>query len=44
MTTIQECRECSEGKHGACNHTALVDDGHNILEVDCICASGGHQQ
>jgi hypothetical protein len=38
----QRCRECGEGKHGACNGTALVDEGHDVLEVDCICASGGH--
>ena len=38
----QNCRECREGKHGACNGTALIDDGLNIIEADCICASGGH--
>jgi hypothetical protein len=41
-STPQRCRECGEGKHGACNGTALVDDGRDVLEVDCICASGGH--
>jgi hypothetical protein len=40
--TGQRCRECTEGKHGACNGVALVDDGHDVLEVDCICADGGH--
>ncbi|MDQ7877335.1 hypothetical protein Q9R08_05025 [Microbacterium sp. QXD-8] len=34
----QMCRECTEGKHGACNRVALVDDGQDVLEVDCICA------
>lgn len=36
------CRECQEGKHGACNGTALVDDGFDVVEVDCICASQSH--
>jgi hypothetical protein len=40
--STQVCRECTEGKCGACNGTALVDDGFDVLEVDCICASGGH--
>jgi hypothetical protein len=40
--TGQRCRECGEGKHGACNGVALVDDGMNILEVDCICESECH--
>lgn len=42
VPATQDCRECQEGKHGACNGEALVDDGMNILSVDCLCASGGH--
>ena len=38
----QACRECRETKHSACDGSALVDDGMNILSVDCLCASGGH--
>lgn len=38
----QVCRECAETKHGACDGTALVDDGHDLVSVDCLCAAGGH--
>ncbi|MDR7113902.1 hypothetical protein J2X03_003804 [Microbacterium trichothecenolyticum] len=41
----QVCRECSPiggAKHGACNGVALVDEGLEVLEVDCLCASGNH--
>jgi glutaredoxin-like protein NrdH len=37
-----DCRECTEGKHGACNGIALVDEGLDVLQVDCICASQNH--
>ena len=40
--TGQQCRECTEGKHGACNGVALVDEGLDVIEVDCICASQNH--
>lgn len=36
------CRECSEKKHGACNGTALIDDGQDVLAVDCLCAAADH--
>jgi hypothetical protein len=39
----RRCRECAESKHGACNGEALIDDGRDVLTVDCICASGGRQ-
>lgn len=38
-----DCRECAEGKCGACNGTALIDDGMDVVEVDCICASQNHE-
>lgn len=37
-----QCRDCGEGKHGACTGTALVEDGNDILEVDCLCAAANH--
>ena len=43
VPATQDCRECQERKHGACNGVALIDEGHEVLEVDCICASQGHR-
>ena len=38
----QHCRECQEGKHGACNGTALIEEGLDIIEADCVCAAADH--
>jgi hypothetical protein len=42
--TGQVCRDCCEGKCGACVGTALVDDGNDVIEVDCICGSQNHER
>lgn len=36
------CRDCSEGKHGACNGAALVDGALEVAEVPCGCSGAGH--
>lgn len=36
------CRECKEGKHGACNGQALVDGEGAVQVVPCGCASAEH--
>lgn len=43
----QVCRECSPiggSKHGACDGSALVDEGHDVLTVDCLCAAANHER
>lgn len=37
------CRDCEEGKHGACNGEALIEfeDGE-VSEVECWCAGVAH--
>lgn len=37
------CRDCAEGKHGACIGSAHVERGDDIDEVDCQCAAPGHR-
>lgn len=37
------CRDCSEGKHGACIGSAHVERGDEIDEVDCKCTADGHR-
>lgn len=37
------CRDCSEGKHGACIGSAHVERGEEIDEVDCMCTADGHR-
>lgn len=36
------CRECAETKHAACDGTALIEDGSEVLAVDCLCAKQEH--
>lgn len=36
------CRECREGKHGACTGIALVD-GRDVEEHPCGCSRVDHQ-
>lgn len=37
------CRECSEGKHGACNGQALVDTEHGDVSIQtCGCFTAAH--
>jgi len=36
------CRECTEGKHGACTGIALVD-GDDVEEYPCGCSRANHQ-
>lgn len=38
------CRDCSEGKHGACIGTAFVEVSDDIApeEVDCGCSKAAH--
>jgi hypothetical protein len=36
------CRDCSEGKHGACIGSAFVERGREIDEVECGCSKAGH--
>jgi hypothetical protein len=38
------CRDCKEGKHGACNGSALVrTEDDDVDEVDCECTADGHR-
>lgn len=37
------CRDCFEGKHGACIGSAHVERGEEIDEVDCGCTADGHR-
>ncbi|WP_137843835.1 hypothetical protein [Microbacterium sp. 2FI] len=37
------CRDCSEGKHGACIGSAFIERGPDIDEVECGCSRVGHQ-
>jgi hypothetical protein len=34
------CRDCAEGKHGACNGEALVDQAGEVVSVSCGCSHG----
>lgn len=36
------CRECGEGKHGACDGQAMVEVGRDVTVVPCGCAGVGH--
>ena len=36
------CRDCTEGKHGACIGSAFVERGVEIDEVECRCSAAGH--
>lgn len=36
------CRDCAEGKHGACIGSAFVETDDEIEEVDCVCELDGH--
>lgn len=40
------CRDCLEGKHGACTGTAIVDTDPDSdpLEVPCVCATAEHEE
>ncbi len=37
------CRDCTEGKHGACIGSAHVERGDEIDEVACQCTAEGHR-
>lgn len=37
------CRDCLEGKHGACIGSAHVERGNEIDEVACQCTAEGHR-
>lgn len=37
------CRECKEGKHGACTGIALVDGASSVEELPCGCSRADHQ-
>ncbi|MEV8023687.1 hypothetical protein [Microbacterium sp. NPDC080220] len=37
------CRDCREGKHGACIGSAHVERGDEIDEVACQCPADGHR-
>lgn len=37
------CRDCAEGKHGACIGSAFVERGDELDEVDCGCTADGHR-
>lgn len=37
------CRDCAEGKHGACIGSAHVERGGEIDEFDCQCIELGHR-
>ena len=41
--TEQLCRECTEGKCGACDGTAIVEEGRDLFHVDCLCAARNHE-
>lgn len=37
------CRDCSEGKHGACIGSAYAERDGEIVEVACACTADGHR-
>lgn len=37
------CRDCSEGKHGACIGSAFVESETEVEEVECGCAKVAHK-
>lgn len=37
------CRDCGEGKHGACIGSAYVERDGDIDEVACTCTADGHR-
>lgn len=37
------CKDCAEGKHGACIGSAFVENGPDLDEVDCRCTAAGHR-
>lgn len=38
------CRDCREGKHGACIGSAFVERGSEIDEVECQCSKADHPE
>ena len=38
------CRDCSEGKHGACIGSAYAEHDGEIVEVACACTADGHRR
>jgi hypothetical protein len=38
------CRDCGEGKHGACIGSAFVESGPDVDEVACRCAEANHPE
>lgn len=38
------CRDCSEGKHGACIGSAYAERDGEIVEVACACTADGHRR
>jgi len=39
------CRECKEGKHGACDGKTWTETGDDeIVNVLCVCDLNGHYQ
>lgn len=41
MTAVA-CKDCSEGKHGACIRTALVEQADDVVQVECACWKQAH--
>lgn len=37
------CKDCSEGKHGACIGSAYVENEFEVDEVECGCSAVDHQ-
>jgi hypothetical protein len=42
------CRDCEEGKHGACMGTTFIEVDHepdhaSIYEAECDCEADGHE-
>lgn len=37
------CKDCAEGKHGACIGSAFVENGPDLDEVECRCTKAGHR-
>jgi hypothetical protein len=43
LTAATVCRDCAEGKHGACIGSAYVENGPDVDEVECGCTADGHR-
>jgi hypothetical protein len=39
-----KCRECREGKHGACNGDALMETGEGVAIFACDCGALSHPE